>query len=72
VTGPVIGILEALSAMKAAADREQSLPPLGSEERPFELVVPGWYEDECIKQGTTAQQVADETLRYKTKVVVVR
>lgn len=47
-------------------------PPIGHPDNPYTVAVPGWYEDRCIAAGTTAQEVADRTLRYATKVEVVR
>lgn len=70
-TGPG-DVAEVLDALLAARDRERELPPIGSVERPYELIVPGWMEDRAIAEGTTLQAVADRTLRYPTRVIVVR
>lgn len=70
-TGPG-DVVEVLDALLAARDRERALPPIGSAERPYELVVPGWMEARAIAEGTTIQAVADRTLRYHTRVIVVR
>lgn len=60
-----------LDLILSARDREAALPMLGSVERPYELIVPGWFEDRCIEQGTTAQAEADKLFRYATHVTVV-
>lgn len=45
--------------------------PIGTRDNPYVLVVPRWYEDRCIAEGTTAQAVADATLMYPTRVDVM-
>lgn len=46
-------------------------PILGRRENPYVVYVPQWYEDECTKQGTTPQQVADGMFSVAVRVEVV-
>lgn len=54
-----------------AREAERRRPMLGSEERPYELVVPRWVESRAEAQGDTCQAIADRLFRVKVHVVVV-
>jgi hypothetical protein len=65
-------MIETLEMILAQRDRERTLPMIGSKDRPYELVVPGWLEDRYVALGTTAQEQADLMFLPHVKVVVVR
>lgn len=54
------GILAALSIF-AAKEREAHRNPVGTESNPYVIVVPKWYEERCLAEGTTPQEVYDQT-----------
>lgn len=43
--------------------REQRDTPVGTAANPYVVVVPKWFEDRCVAEGTTAQDVYDQTYR---------
>lgn len=36
---------------------------VGTPDHPYVVVVPKWFEERCIQQGTTAQEAYDQTFR---------
>lgn len=65
-------ILAALEVAYTKGREEWAKPPLGSPERPFDLVVPGWFEDLARERGEDLQEAADETFSVSVRVTVVR
>lgn len=61
-------IQETIAALLSKAP---NMPPIGSPENPYILMVPRWFEDKAEAEGTTSQAMADEMFRYDVKVEIV-
>lgn len=45
--------------------------PIGTNDNPYVVIVPKWFEERRIAEGTTPQEVGDKMFRYATRVEVL-